>query len=91
MSGQFLPVRADTADAVHAHSAAREIIIHVRFHPNGLINTIKHRPAHLDPQEWFDRLCLAARTTYQPLAGGRGVLRLQGDIFDRLWQEATAD
>ncbi|WP_245276309.1 hypothetical protein [Methylocapsa aurea] len=64
-----------------------EVIIHARFHPTGLVNSINQRPEHLSPQEWFDRLCRAAPLAYQPLAGGRGVFRIKSDIFDAIWKE----
>ncbi|WP_026606831.1 hypothetical protein [Methylocapsa acidiphila] len=63
-----------------------EVIIHARFHPNGLINTINHRPEPLSPQEWFDRLCHAAPDTYQPLSGGRGAFRIPNDLFALIWE-----
>lgn len=68
----------------------REVVIYARFRPNGLIDTINHRPEGFDPQAWFDHLCLMVPACYQPLAGGRGAFRLQGDVFDRIWQEVTA-
>ncbi len=72
-----------------SNSAARgEVIIHVRFHPNGKVNTVNHRPDRVSPQDWFDLLCRrAAPSSYQALAGGRGVFRIQSDVFDAIWQE----
>jgi hypothetical protein len=63
-----------------------EVIIHVRFHPNGRVNTVNHRPDQVSPQDWFDLLCRAAPSSYQALAGGRGVFRIQSDVFDGVWQ-----
>jgi len=99
MTEQTTPVSKDTetlgvdsgtgAAALPAAGNGSEVTILARFHPDGLINTINHRPEHLDPQEWFDRLCLVAPTTYQPLAGGRGAFRIPCDAFDVIWREAT--
>jgi len=102
MTEQTTPDRADTETlgvdsgtgpaalpaAGHGAGKSGEVTVLARFHPDGLINSISHRPEQLDPQEWFDRLCLAVPTTYQPLAGGRGAFRIQSDVFDVIWQEA---
>lgn len=64
-----------------------EVVIHVRFHPTGLVNTINQRPDHISPQDWFDRLCRAAPSTYQPLSGGRAAFRIQSPVFDAIWRE----
>jgi len=66
--------------------ARGQVIIHVRFHPNGRVNTVNHRPDSVDPQDWFDLLCRAAPSSYQALAGGRGVFRIQSNDFDAIWQ-----
>jgi hypothetical protein len=65
------------------------VVIDVRFHPNGLVNTANHRPEHIAPQDWFDLLCRQAPSTYRPLAGGRGSFRIDRDLFDRIWQDNT--
>jgi hypothetical protein len=67
-----------------------QVIIHVRFHPNGRVNTVNHRPDRVDPQDWFDLLCREAPSSYQPLAGGRGVFRIQSNDFDAIWQANEA-
>ena len=71
----------------HGEGKRGEVIIHVRFHPTGLVNTISQRPDHVSPQDWFDRLCRAAPSTYQPLSGGRGAFRIQGHDFDAICGE----
>lgn len=53
-----------------------QVMIHVRFSPNGTVTEISERPASLSPQLWFNRLTKKAGTGYQPLSGGRGVFRL---------------
>lgn len=61
-----------------------KVMIHVRFHPNGLVNTIDKCPEHLSPQEWFYGLCYAAPQHYQVFAGGRGVFRIQRGGFEAI-------
>lgn len=54
----------------------QSVVIHLRFAPDGTVAEISERPAPLAPQAWFDFLSEKAGTVYQPLAGGRGVFRL---------------
>jgi hypothetical protein len=61
-----------------------DVIIHVRFAPNGAAVEIGERPAALSPQEWYNYLCEKAGTAYQPLAGGRAVFRLTRAEVDAL-------
>jgi hypothetical protein len=61
-----------------------EVLIHVRFHPNGLVNTIDQCPETLSLQDWFYRLCYAAPANYQVFAGGRGVFRMQRSSFEAI-------
>jgi hypothetical protein len=92
MSGEVLSQVAQ-ASAKQASTTSEsdgtqgDIIIDVRFHPNGLVNSANHRPAKISPQDWFDLLCRAAPGTYQPLAGGRGSFRIRREEFDRIVQE----
>lgn len=61
------------------------VMIHVRFSPNGTVVEISERPPAMSPQEWFN--CLsdsAVGTQYQPLSGGRGVFRLTRQEIDAL-------
>ncbi|WP_198017288.1 hypothetical protein [Methylocapsa acidiphila] len=68
-----------------------EVIVHVRFHPNGRVNMVNHRPANVDPQDWFDMLARrTAASCYQAFSGGRGVFRIQVDAFETIWREAEA-
>jgi hypothetical protein len=73
---------AAPAKGNHGGGARAEVVINVRFQPNGLVNTINQRPDRLSPQEWFDFLCRAAPLAYQPLSGGRGAFRIASDDFD---------
>jgi hypothetical protein len=53
------------------------VLIHVRFAPDGTVIAIGEKPSTISNQEWFKRLNAKAGDVYQPLAGGRGVYRLQ--------------
>jgi hypothetical protein len=61
------------------------VVINVRFYPDGSVNSIGEKPAHLEPQGWF-KVLSAARTSFQALSGGRGVFRLQAQELDALRQ-----
>ncbi|CAN5375274.1 hypothetical protein BH10PSE10_BH10PSE10_02220 [soil metagenome] len=67
----------------------QDVIIHVRFAPNGTVVEIGERPKALSPQEWFFCLSDKAANTYQPLAGGRGVFRLSRDAVESFKAEST--
>lgn len=68
---------------------SQNVLIHVRFAPNGAVVEISERPTALSPQEWFNFLSDKAANAYQPLAGGRGVFRLTKDALDPLKAEST--
>ncbi len=53
-----------------------QIMIHVRFSPDGTVREIGERPLTLNAQDWFNRLSNEAASTYQALSGGRGLFRL---------------
>ncbi len=60
------------------------ILIHVRFAPKGDVIAIGEKPTTIGEQEWFKRLNAKAGDVYQPLAGGRGVFRLEQARLDAL-------
>jgi hypothetical protein len=63
---------------------SQNVMIHVRFAPNGTVVEISERPTVLSPQDWFNYLSEKAGTVYQPFSGGRGLFRLakrQVDAF----------
>ncbi len=60
------------------------VLIHVRFAPDGVVCEIGEKPTTISEQEWFKRLNDKAGDTFQPLAGGRGVFRLERARFDAL-------
>jgi len=63
-----------------------EVVVNVRFQPNGLVLSINHKPENLDAQEWFDRLCRVSGTNFMPLSGGRGAFTIPGDRFQLIWE-----
>lgn len=64
-------------------------ILHVRFAANGSVIEISERPAALTPQDWFNFLSLEVPSTYQALAGGRGVFRIPTDALPALKASAA--
>jgi hypothetical protein len=67
------------------------VIIHVRFAPNGTVVEIGERPAALNPQQWFDYLSeKIGADAYQTFSGGRGVFRATRDVVDALKAESAA-
>jgi hypothetical protein len=69
---------------------SQNVIIHVRFAPNGTVVEISERPTALSPQEWFNYLSDKAGNAYQALAGGRGVFRLTRVAVDALKAESAS-
>lgn len=67
-----------------AAPAANAILIHVYFNPDATVRAIGEKPATISEEEWFKRLNEKAGEAYQPLAGGRGVFRLDRARFDAL-------
>jgi hypothetical protein len=61
-----------------------DVLIHVRFAPNGTVTEIAERPPAVSPQDWFNCLSSKAGTAYQALSGGRGVFRLTRGEVDAL-------
>lgn len=57
------------------------VVVEVRFHPNGLVRMINQKPANMDPQDWFDFLCKQG-ASYRPLSGGRGTFSIEAEKFD---------
>jgi hypothetical protein len=61
-----------------------EVMIHVRFAPDGTVTEISERPAEAAPQRWFNFLTEKVGTTFQPLSGGRGVFRVARAAVDEM-------
>nr|WP_036014880.1 hypothetical protein [Bradyrhizobium yuanmingense] len=68
---------------------SQEIVIHVRFAPNGRVIQISERPAKLTPDQWFDVLNTHASSAYRPLTRGRGIFRLSRTAVDVFKQETA--
>ncbi|MGY3238017.1 hypothetical protein ACVWZ4_001325 [Bradyrhizobium sp. USDA 4472] len=66
---------------------SQEIIIHLRFAPNGRVIQINERPAKLSPNQWFDVLNTRDASAYRPLSRGRGVFRLSRTAVDDFKQQ----
>ena len=60
------------------------IMIHVRFAPDGTVTEIGERPQSLTAQQWFNRLSEEAGTSFLALSGGRGAFRLQPEVIAAL-------
>lgn len=68
---------------------SQQVIIHVRFAPNGRVVQIGERPAKLTPNQWYEVLNSRAGSAYRPLARGRGVFRLTRTAVDAFKQETA--
>lgn len=66
-----------------------QVMVHVRFSPDGLVTEIGERPAAQSAQAWFNRLSDKAGMSYQPLSGGRGLFRLTREELDAVKATAT--
>ncbi len=64
--------------------SSEEVLIHVRFSPDGEVTDIGERPAAAAPQSWFNQLSAQFGEAYQPLSGGRGLFRVARGEVDRL-------
>jgi len=69
---------------VAANAAEDNVLVHVRFNPNGSIFSIGEKPASLGDQQWYERLLAGASACYQTLAGGRGFFRIPRSTFDTI-------
>ncbi len=61
-----------------------EVVIHVRFAPDGSVTEIGERPQDISAQAWFNLLSDDAAFNYQSLSGGRGVFKLPRTLVDSL-------
>jgi len=58
------------------------VMIHVRFAPNGTVTEIGERPSGISAQEWFNHLSNTTLNTYEGLSGGRGLFRLSRELLN---------
>lgn len=66
-----------------------EVMIHLRFAPNGTVVEIGERPGAMAPQEWFNFLYQRRVGAYQAFSGGRGLFRLSREELDAFKAEAA--
>lgn len=66
-----------------------QIMIHVRFAPNGTVSSIGERPAALSEQDWFNLLARSTTDSYETLSGGRALFRLPKQQVDQLKSSAA--
>lgn len=60
-----------------------EVLIYVRFAPDGLVTDIGERPQAATAQGWFDYLSAQVGESFQPLSGGRGLFHVDRELIDR--------
>ncbi|SFN91307.1 hypothetical protein SAMN05216573_12623 [Bradyrhizobium sp. Rc3b] len=68
---------------------SQQIMIHVRFAPDGRVIQISERPAMLTRNEWFDVLNTRASSAYRPLSRGRGIFQLSRAAIEAFQQETA--
>jgi len=66
-----------------------QVMIHVRFAPNGVVTEISDCPADASPQKWFDFLSRSTSNSYASLSGGRGVYRMSREQVESLKDACT--
>lgn len=59
-----------------------EVLVHVRYQPNGEILSIGETPEGLSAVRWLKHLFDTASPYYQTLAGGRGFFRIPRSNFE---------
>jgi hypothetical protein len=66
-----------------------QVMIHVRFAPNGAVTEISECPAGASPQKWFDHLSRSTANCYASLSGGRGLYRVSREQVESLKGSCT--
>jgi len=66
-----------------------QIMIHVRFAPDGTVATIGECPGALSTQAWFNLLASSTTDSYETLSGGRALFRLPKQQVDQLKSSAA--
>jgi hypothetical protein len=61
-----------------------QVVIHVRFAPDGSVTEIGERPENKSAQVWFNQLSDDAAFKYEALSGGRGIFKLSRADVDAL-------
>jgi hypothetical protein len=73
----------DIADNAQ-RAAPDEVLVHVRYQPNGEIFSIGEKPERLSASEWLKHLLATASPHYQTFAGGRGFFRIPRENYAAL-------
>lgn len=68
-----------------------DVMIHVRFAPDGTVMEIGERPAGCTAQEWFNFLTRQSGLSYLTLSGGRAVFRITPEAVGGLRDQAVAE
>jgi len=87
-SARLQPVE-DIADDVQT-LAPDEVLVHVRYRPDGQIFSIGEKPEKLSESQWLNHLLETASHCYQPFAGGRGFFRIPRRNFEALIKQLPA-
>ncbi|WP_310447012.1 hypothetical protein [Thiobacillus sp.] len=66
-----------------------QVMIHVRFAPDGTIAAISERPDTLSDQGWFNLLASSTTDCYETLSGARALFRLPKLQVDQLKSSAA--
>ncbi|WP_395666590.1 hypothetical protein [Methylocella sp.] len=87
-----LEVEAAVVEAPAAPTLADlgDVLVNVRFFPDGKVNTIDNCPRNLDKQAWFYALCRLEPFRFHTLAGGRGHYRIPFARFQQILAEVSA-
>lgn len=67
-----------------------QVMIHVRFAPNGTVTQISECPGELSAQDWFNLLTRSTTNCYEALSGGRALFRLPRQQVEQLQSSAVA-
>jgi hypothetical protein len=70
--------------------APDDVLVHVRYRPDGEIFSIDDKPEGLSASQWLKHLFATASLHYQTFAGGRGFFRIPRSEFEALRKLASA-
>jgi hypothetical protein len=68
-----------------------DVMIHVRFAPDGTVMEIGERPTGCTAQQWFNFLTRQSGLSYLTLSGGRAVFRIAPEAVGGLHEQAVAE
>jgi hypothetical protein len=71
--------------------STQDIMIHVRFAPDGTVTEIGERPSGCTAQQWFDFLTRQSGLSYLTLSGGRAVFRGAPEAIAALREQAQVE